>query len=306
DLGFSVAVRDGRVFLGDPAAIYRRASDGVAVPGGAVNVYDVATGAYQLSIKHPNPLDVLPGFGFSVTALPDGLAVGAALDDAALLNSGAAYTFDGDDNFLDILLPPRPTRSASFATTPAALCSDVLVGDPGEDVAAPRSGAVYRFPAVAGERHSCVEGGAAPGSSFAPDVLTLSGRFETKVTNVRRPTSLCNPAGVDGSVLLDPDSHLTCHSIADAPGQPRLAVENQRVASRFAVSTVRLRKASALCVPSGHDGGPISATLDAYKCYKLGPVPGTSRFQQLDVAVADRFGSRGTSVKRPSMLCTPV
>jgi hypothetical protein len=98
----------------------------------------------------PSPT-VFDEFGFSVAISGDNVLVGAPLDDAGAIDSGAAYLFDaGTGNLLRTFLNPAPGLNDEFGKSVAISGDNVLVGAPLNDAGATDSGAVYLFDAGSG------------------------------------------------------------------------------------------------------------------------------------------------------------
>ncbi|MEN0111640.1 MAG: FG-GAP repeat protein [Planctomycetota bacterium] len=141
--GSAVAIADGLALVGAPG----HRTDGLTLSGAAY-LYDVATGA-QLA-KFTSPAAEAGGrFGASV-ALGGGFAVvGAYLEDAAGLNSGAAYVFDLATLTLAASITP-PDGSSFGLGSPfgfgvgAAIDGDVLVVT-STDSSGPASAAVTAY-----------------------------------------------------------------------------------------------------------------------------------------------------------------
>jgi hypothetical protein len=141
---------------------------------------------------------------------------------------------------------------------------------------------------------------------FVRQDVTLADQFETKLTTVMWPDSFCNPVDKDGEGIDDPNAHLTCYRIKDARGQPRLERQDVEVEDQFGELTLTVRKAEALCVPSGKDGGPLAVNLDHFKCYQAREAVGTPKFEQRSVDLEDQFGPVTVTVLKPEALCNPV
>jgi cysteine-rich repeat protein len=136
--------------------------------------------------------------------------------------------------------------------------------------------------------------------------VTLEDELETKDTTVMWPDFFCNPVDKEGGGINDPNAHLTCYRIKDARGQPRFERRDVEVADQFGELTLTVRKAEALCVPSGKDGGPLALNLDHFKCYQAREAAGTPKFQRQVVTLVDQFGSVTLTVLKPEALCNPV
>src|SRR5439155_932521 len=86
--GAAVAFAGARVVIGAPSAA------GGGVEAGAVYVFDRASGNLLVTIQNPTP-DPGDEFGSAVAIVGENVLVGAQLDDAGALDTGAAYLFDG-------------------------------------------------------------------------------------------------------------------------------------------------------------------------------------------------------------------
>jgi cysteine-rich repeat protein len=136
--------------------------------------------------------------------------------------------------------------------------------------------------------------------------VTLEDELETKDTTVMWPDFFCNPVDKEGGGINDPNAHLTCYRIKDARGQPRFERRDVEVADQFGELTLTVRKAEALCVPSGKDGGPLALNLDHFKCYQAREAVGTPKFVRRRVSLVDQFGPVTVTVLKPEALCNPV
>jgi hypothetical protein len=119
-----------------------------ATDAGAVYLFDGATGHLLRTFANPAPA-VGDRFGICVAAVGNNVLVGADLDDAGAVDSGAAYLFDGaTGNLLQTYLNPTPSAGDWFGVTVAALGSDVLVGSQYDRSGSSDVGAVYLFQGV--------------------------------------------------------------------------------------------------------------------------------------------------------------
>src|SRR5205814_1744364 len=84
--GAAVALAGARVVIGAPSAA------GGGVEAGAVYVFDRASGNLLVTIQNPTP-DPGDEFGSAVAIVGENVLVGAQLDDAGALDTGAAYLF---------------------------------------------------------------------------------------------------------------------------------------------------------------------------------------------------------------------
>jgi hypothetical protein len=104
---------------------------------------------------------------------------------------------------------------------------------------------------------------------FQPLTVDLADQFETKITQVGKPRFLCNPVDKNDEGVPDPEGHLTCYRIDDAPGQPTFDRVEADILDQFGeqdLNTLRgdCRKASFVCLPSSkRELSPSGAFLDA-------------------------------------------
>ncbi len=157
--GFSVAML-GR----DKVVIGARRDDLEGLKPGAGAVYLFNTnGTYLLTITKPTILSPTGGpkagdnFGYSLSTYKgveswmDRIVVGAAFDDAPVIDSGGAYLFDGAGNWVQNFFNPSPTSNDYFGWSVAAIGADsFLVGAYGDDTTGSGVGRVYRLNRNAG------------------------------------------------------------------------------------------------------------------------------------------------------------
>src|SRR5436309_2847921 len=123
--GAAVALAGARLVIGAPSAA------GGATEAVAVYVFDRASGNLLVTIENPTP-DPGDQFGSAVAIAGENVLVGAQLDDAGALDTGAAYLFDGGTGAL-LQTFPSPAQGAfdHFGFALAAGPSGLLVGAPG-------------------------------------------------------------------------------------------------------------------------------------------------------------------------------
>jgi hypothetical protein len=85
----------------------------------------------------------------------------------------------------------------------------------------------------------------------APEIEVVD-EFETKRMRVRAITSFCSPVGVDGSEVVDPETHLACYRLAQAPRQGRFVAPGRvDLSSAFGDQKVTVRAGQRrICVPT--------------------------------------------------------
>jgi cysteine-rich repeat protein len=98
-------------------------------------------------LENPTP-DPGDQFGAAVAAVGDDIAVGAPLDDGAMIDTGTVYLFDAATGVLLETLPnPAQARFDHFGASLAAGVPGLLIGAPGPSriyVFAPAAGAIVR------------------------------------------------------------------------------------------------------------------------------------------------------------------
>ncbi len=148
------------------------------------------------------------------------------------------------------------------------------------------------------------------GPKFAGAVVTLSDVFETKETNVKKPRSVGNPAGLSGGATSIPEVSLECYKTADAKGQASFSPRDVETTDTFGSASLLLVKTSSLCVRATLDQQGIPSgpprLIDHFKCYKAKPAQGSAHFAKVTVQVADAFETKTTVVLKPAELCAPV
>ena len=144
-------------------------------------------------------------------------------------------------------------------------------------------------------------------AAFVERTATLADDIETKVTRVVKTTEYCNAVGKDGKTVTDPNAHLQCYQVKDAPGQDRFAPTPVTIDNEFGdAQPLTLKKAKRICVPAGRDGVPAPINVDRFKCY-FGKTPsGSPKFAPVNTVLADAFESKTDVVLSPESVCTSV
>ncbi len=121
--GSSVAVGSGRIVVG---STYDTLGIGFLSIGSA-HIYDINRNFIK-KISHPD-LKIETGFGFSVAVGCGRIVVGAPEDDiGGVTNSGAAYIYDLNGNYVGILTHPNPGGSVIFGYSVAVGSGRIVVG----------------------------------------------------------------------------------------------------------------------------------------------------------------------------------
>jgi cysteine-rich repeat protein len=164
-------------------------------------------------------------------------------------------------------------------------------------------------PAVAVVDHyKCYSAKRASGTTaFVEDTVTLADGMETKITRVVKTTEFCNAVDKDGQGIENPNAHLQCYQIKDAPGQARFAASTTAVDNELGTAQpLALKKAKRLCVPAGRDGVPAVVNVDRFKCYSAKIPSGAPKFAPVNSLLADAFESKLATVQGPESICNAV
>lgn len=133
--------------------------------------------------------------------------------------------------------------------------------------------------------------------------------------DVKKAITICNPASVNASSVLEPTAHQEGYQVKRVPGAPKFAKALQSTSDQFAGRTLLLSQESSLLVPSsaaaGAGGAPAYGltTVDHYKCYKASLAKGSPKFvAPAPPTVSDDFypGGQTLTVKKPTRYCEPV
>jgi hypothetical protein len=69
------------------------------------------------------------------------------------------------------------------------------------------------------DHFKCYQRSSDPG--LEPQQIGLEDDFDAKRHTVKlKPTLVCNPVSVDGSVVVNKDDHLACYALSDVDGEP--------------------------------------------------------------------------------------
>ena len=133
--------------------------------------------------------------------------------------------------------------------------------------------------------------------------------------DVKKAISICNPASVDSSTVIEPSAHQQGYQVKRVPGAAKFAKALQTTSDAFASRTLLLSQESSLLVPSSAVPGPGGAppyaltTVDHYKCYRASLAKGSPKFvAPASPTVSDQFypGGQSLVMKRPARYCEPV
>lgn len=133
--------------------------------------------------------------------------------------------------------------------------------------------------------------------------------------SVKRTTSICNPASIDGGTVADPETHQQGYVIRRPPRTPRFLRTNEVVRDAFATRTLTLVQEDGILVPSSKVPGAGGAPpyegdgVDHYKCYRARLAAGSPRFvAPPPPSIVDQLHPGGQTflVKRVTRYCNPV
>jgi glucose/arabinose dehydrogenase len=133
--------------------------------------------------------------------------------------------------------------------------------------------------------------------------------------DVKKATTVCNPASVSASSVIEPTAHQEGYQVKRPPGSAKFPKALVTTSDQFAGRNLLLSQESSLLVPSsqvpGSGGAPAYGltTVDHYKCYKAGLAKGSPKFvAPPSPTVSDQFYPGGQSfvLKKPSRYCEPV
>jgi len=131
--------------LGVPSA------DSSAPEAGIVKHFRRGDGALLRTFESPTPATG-DRFGSSIAVAGSLIIVGAPGDDAAGVDSGAVFVFDGGTGaHVRTLHAPTPIANAQFGFSVAARGDDIIVGAPFAGVAQADAGAAYLFDGASGD-----------------------------------------------------------------------------------------------------------------------------------------------------------
>ncbi|MCC6764718.1 MAG: hypothetical protein IT293_08655 [Deltaproteobacteria bacterium] len=183
---------------------------------------------------------------------------------------------------------PTPTRTATVTPTPSVTPTATPT---------PASAVV--------DHYKCYKAGKASGATaFVERSVTLVDGVETKVTRVIKTTEFCNAVDKDGQGIQNPDAHLQCYQIKDAPGQARFASSTETVDNELGNGQqLTLKKAKRLCVPAGSGGIPAAPGLDRFKCYTAKTPSGAPKLVAADMHLQDVFEEKLSTVLQPESVC---
>ena len=198
-----------------------------------------------------------------------------------------------------VLSTPTVTLTPTRTVTPTATRTTTPTVSP----------TVTPTPAIAVlDHYKCYTAKRTSGSAaFVERTVTLADEKETKVTRVLKTSEFCNAVDKDGQGIEDPNAHLQCYQIKDAPSQARFESSTETVDNEFGDGQpLTTKKAKRLCVPAGRDGVPPSINLDRFKCYSAKTPSGSPKFSAVNAQLHDAFETKLANVLQPESICNTV
>jgi cysteine-rich repeat protein len=87
-------------------------------------------------------------------------------------------------------------------------------------------------------------------TAFAEQQVTLADAFESKVTRVTEPATICNAVDADGGGVPSPAAQLHCYTIKDAPNQSRFVSQAVTATNELVSEQLTVQKPRVVCVPA--------------------------------------------------------
>lgn len=139
--GHSVALSNHAVLIGH--AYYQQTSNGGM--NGVAHLFDRHTGRHLHTFLNPTP-EYYDQFGAPIAISGDTVVIGAGGDTSVKSHSGAVYLFDARTRkLIRPILNPEPGDWKLFGGAVAVFGNYIVVGAPGHEWGAPKSGAAYLF-----------------------------------------------------------------------------------------------------------------------------------------------------------------
>jgi len=143
--GYSLAA------VGNNIAIGAVEDDTATIDGGAVYLFDGATGTLLRTFLDPTP-EIFEGFGIGMATLGDNVLIGSPQVDIAGTNTGTVYLFDASaGSILRTFTNPTPAGNDGFGARIASLGDDLIVSAWADDTAGEDAGAAYLLDGVSGQ-----------------------------------------------------------------------------------------------------------------------------------------------------------
>jgi hypothetical protein len=318
---------NGRLWVGDVGDLTIEEID--IVNGGKNYAWPHCEGTLPMGCEQPGDID--PVFTYPHSGP---LSLGTSLTGGAF--AGPSFGALGSDYFFGDYTGnaiyhavPNGTRDG-FASAPTLFVSDpgapvdLVYGPDGLYYVAIAIGEVHRVaPSVAPptniDSYLCYKAALAPGDAALPKGTTVAlsdalvpGPLDFGVT---KAVTLCNPASVNGSTVLESTAHQEGFAIKRVPGSPRFPRTNQATGDQFANRNLALTQESTLLVPSskvpGNGGAPpfTLTSIDHYKCYRAALAKGSPKFiAPASPTIADQFypGGQSFTLRKPTRFCDPV
>ena len=201
------------------------------------------------------------------------------------------------------LLTPTATTTATTTATRTPTPSATLTASP---TVTPTATPTPVRAAV--DHYKCYQAKNQSGTAaFVERTVTLADGIETKLTRVVKTTEFCNAVAKDGQPIDDPNAHLQCYHVKDAPGQARFKTLATTIDDELGNGRqLSLKKAKRLCVPAGRDGVPVPLNVDRVKCYQAKTPSGAPKFTPVSTLLADAFETKTHVAHAPESVCHTV
>ncbi len=211
---------------------------------------------------------------------------------------------------------PVPPTSTAATTTPLATPVPSATATPTRTATPTGTATVTVTPTVTPtatptpaaaviDHYKCYKAPKSPGTAaFAAREVTVTDGVETKRTRVIKTTEFCNAVDKDGQGIQDPDAHLQCYQIKDAPGQARFVPSTGTFDNELgAGQQLVVKQTKRLCVPAGSGGVAAAASVDRLKCYTVKTPAGAPKLAGVTTALRDAFEQKLAKVLEPESVC---
>ena len=142
--------------------------------------------------------------------------------------------------------------------------------------------------------------------------VTLEDRLVRREFDVRRPLSLCAPAGLEGQPPSGDQADLLSYEVRRSIGQLKIPIwDDVTIETALGTIVVNVLAPSGLLSPGATQrGGPASSTEAAseqpYLCHRLKVTPASGFTKDQQVRAASTYDDRLYDVKKPQRLCLPT
>ena len=142
-------------------------------------------------------------------------------------------------------------------------------------------------------------------TKFTARNLIMQNQFGHDTLTLKKPQSLCVPAGIAGQAASASLPHFKCYTATIASKTPKFVQRTVSLLDEFETKSVTVRKPTSVCTPVGVDGAEIADSRPHLECYQIRDVNGQAAFSSRPVAVQNEFGTENLLVKKADTLCVP-